>query len=72
MSVRTELLEGVLGSDLIGFQTYSYVRHFLQTCVRVLRAETTPKSVRVDERVISVGIFPIGIYYSDLKFRNKH
>ena len=26
---REELLEGILGSDLIGFHTYDYVRHFL-------------------------------------------
>jgi trehalose-6-phosphate synthase len=57
---RREILEGVLGANMIGFQTYSYARHFLQTCTRVLRVETTPTCVELDEYQVQVGIFPIG------------
>lgn len=34
--VRNELLLGVLHSDLIGFHTNTYARHFLSSCSRVL------------------------------------
>src|SRR5690606_4635928 len=33
---REELLEGLLGSSLIGFHTYDYERHFLSSCKRIL------------------------------------
>ena len=51
----------MLGADLIGFQTYSFARHFLQTTSRILGYETTPSSVRVHSASVAVGIFPIGI-----------
>ena len=34
---REELLKGMLGSDLIGFHTYDYERHFLSSVRRILR-----------------------------------
>ena len=36
LSWKTELLNGVLGADLIGFHTYEYTHHFLQSVLRVL------------------------------------
>jgi trehalose-6-phosphate synthase len=41
LHVREELLQGVLGADMVGFQTYSYVRGFLQTTSRILGYEAT-------------------------------
>ncbi|KAG0695477.1 glycosyltransferase family 20 protein [Suillus ampliporus] len=38
---RKEILDGMLGANLICFQTYSYTRHFTSTCVRVCGYETT-------------------------------
>ena len=35
---RKELLNGVLGSDLVGFHTYNYQRHFLSSVKRILMA----------------------------------
>lgn len=37
---REELLQGVLASDLIGFHTYDYCRHFNSACTRILGAES--------------------------------
>ena len=42
---RKEILEGMLGANLVCFQTYSYSRHFTSTCVRVCGHETTTRSV---------------------------
>src|SRR5690606_12002054 len=33
---REKILEGLLGSDLIGFHTYNYERHFLSSIRRLL------------------------------------
>jgi trehalose-6-phosphate synthase len=59
--VRKEILHGMLGADLIGFQTYSFQRHFLMTCSRLLSLESTPKGIQLENTIVSVGIFPIGI-----------
>ncbi|KAI8854380.1 glycosyltransferase family 20-domain-containing protein [Chytridium lagenaria] len=59
--VRKQILQGLLGADLVGFQTYSFMRHFLMTCTRLLALESTPKGIQMDNMVVAVGIFPIGI-----------
>ncbi|KAJ3415746.1 hypothetical protein HDV05_004210 [Chytridiales sp. JEL 0842] len=61
LHVRKQILQGMLGADLIGFQTYSFMRHFLMTCTRLLSLESTPKGIQMDNTIVSVGIFPIGI-----------
>ncbi|PRT54760.1 Alpha,alpha-trehalose-phosphate synthase [UDP-forming] [Wickerhamiella sorbophila] len=60
LPVRREILLGVLQSDLIGFHTYDYVRHFLSSVSSILKLETTPVGINYD-RFVSVGVFPIGI-----------
>ncbi|KDQ50611.1 glycosyltransferase family 20 protein [Jaapia argillacea MUCL 33604] len=49
LSVREPLLRGVLGADLIGFQTANYARHFRQTVSRILSLEALPKGIQVDD-----------------------
>ncbi|KAJ1984762.1 Trehalose-6-P synthase/phosphatase complex subunit [Dimargaris verticillata] len=61
LHVRKEILRGLLGADLIGFQTVSFARHFTQTCSRILSYETSPNQVFTPHATVSVGIFPIGI-----------
>ncbi|OBZ75031.1 putative alpha,alpha-trehalose-phosphate synthase [UDP-forming] subunit [Grifola frondosa] len=61
LSMREDLLRGVLGADLIGFQTANYARHFRQTVSRILAAEALPKGVQIDNRFVDVGVFPMGI-----------
>lgn len=51
----------MLGADLIGFQTYSFARHFLQTCARILSLDATPSGIQMDSHYVSIGIYPIGI-----------
>lgn len=60
---REEILKGLLGSDLIGFQLPLHARNFLE-CVRdVLRVPTDLKNARIqyDGRVVKVGVFPVGV-----------
>ncbi|EEH35656.1 trehalose-phosphatase [Paracoccidioides lutzii Pb01] len=61
LSVREELLKGMLGANLIGFQAQEYCHHFLQTCSRILTVEATNEGVQLDDRFVNVGTFPIGI-----------
>lgn len=58
----------MLEADLVGFQTYSFARHFLQTCSRILSLDTTPSGIQMDSHYVSIGIFPIGI---DIDTLNK-
>ena len=39
LPVREEVLKAVLKSDLIGFHTYDYARHFVSACTRILGLE---------------------------------
>ena len=36
LPTRKEILRGILSSDLVGFHTYDYARHFLSSCKRIL------------------------------------
>jgi trehalose 6-phosphate synthase complex regulatory subunit len=59
---RADLLEGLLGSNMIGFQTEEYSHHFLQTCSRLLNAEATKNGVILEDgRYVHVNTLPIGI-----------
>jgi trehalose 6-phosphate synthase/phosphatase len=52
---RKEILDGMLGANLICFQTYSYTRHFTSTCVRVCGYETTSKGATATSTSASRG-----------------
>ncbi len=61
---RKEVLEGLLGSDLIGFHTYDYARHFTSSTLRLVGHESYHGTLRVGQRSVSVDAFPIGIDYN--------
>lgn len=61
LSKRTQILEGILGSNLIGFQAYSYSRHFASCCSRILDTESAPAAVDFAGVHSSIDVFPIGI-----------
>lgn len=58
---RKEVLEGVLGSNLVGFQSYSYSRHFSSCCTRVLGFPSDATGVDAYGSRVEVGVYPIGI-----------
>ncbi|KXN83190.1 hypothetical protein AN958_01704 [Leucoagaricus sp. SymC.cos] len=49
LSVRRDLLSGLMAADLVGFQTPNYARHFRQTVSRILAFEALPKGIRIPE-----------------------
>ncbi len=61
---RNELINGILGADLIGFHTYDYVRHFLSSICRIAGIEHhTLGRLTVGNRLVKVDAFPMGIDY---------
>jgi trehalose 6-phosphate synthase/phosphatase len=58
---RKDVLEGVLGANLIGFQSYSYSRHFVSCCTRILGFPSDITGVDAYGAKVTVGVFPIGI-----------
>jgi len=68
---REALLDGVLGSDLIGFHTFDYMRHFLSAAYRVSGYEHNFGKLNVENRVVNVDVFPMGIDYEKYAFPEK-
>ncbi len=60
---RTEILKGLLGADLVGFHTYDYERHFLSSVKRLLGLEVSFNDIYLEDRIIKVDSFPMGIDY---------
>lgn len=58
---RREILEGLLGADLVGFHIYDYARHFMSSVMRTLGFEHRHGTITVGDRLVSVDAFPIGI-----------
>jgi trehalose 6-phosphate synthase/phosphatase len=60
---RNELLNGLLGADVIGFHTYDDVRHFISAVNRINGVNNIANELRVDSRTVIVDAFPISIDY---------
>ncbi len=60
---REEVLLGLLGADLIGFHIYDYERHFLSSVRRLLGLEVSFNDIYINDRVVKVDSFPMGIDY---------
>jgi trehalose 6-phosphate synthase/phosphatase len=58
---REEVLEGLLGADLLGFQTHSHLQHFRTALLRVLGVESSLDRVEIGSRAVRLEAFPIGI-----------
>jgi trehalose 6-phosphate synthase/phosphatase len=58
---RVGLIEGVLGSSLVGFHTHDYTRDFLTSVLRTAGYEHQLGSLTLKDRVVKVDTFPMGI-----------
>jgi trehalose 6-phosphate synthase/phosphatase len=66
---RRQLLEGMVGADLIGFHTYDDMRHFLSAVGRITGLSSESGYIQAENRIINVDSFPMGIDYD--KFANQ-
>ena len=61
---REDILEGILGADLIGFHTFGYMRHFLSAAYRLIGIDQSfGKLILNNNRTVNVDVFPMGINY---------
>ncbi|KAL9406095.1 hypothetical protein Peur_003067 [Populus x canadensis] len=71
LPVRDELLRALLNSDLIGFHTFDYARHFLSCCSRMLGLSYQSKrgyiGLEYFGRTVSIKILPVGIHIGQLQ-----
>ena len=68
LPVREELLKGMLGSDVIGFNAYSYCNHHRDACEVLISVDTESKGLLADDgRFVRTHITPAGIDYNRLK-----
>ncbi|WP_433529241.1 alpha,alpha-trehalose-phosphate synthase (UDP-forming) [Micromonospora sp. CA-263727] len=58
---RAELLRGILGADLVGFQRAQAAHNFAQLVTKVLGLPATDRRIAVDDRVVRIGAFPVSI-----------
>ncbi|KAF8392951.1 hypothetical protein HHK36_021191 [Tetracentron sinense] len=69
--VRDEILRALLNSDLIGFHTFDYARHFLSCCSRMLDLHYESKRGHIGldyyGRTVSIKILPVGIHMGQLE-----
>ncbi|TDH24586.1 bifunctional alpha,alpha-trehalose-phosphate synthase (UDP-forming)/trehalose-phosphatase [Segetibacter sp. 3557_3] len=67
------LLEGVLGTDLIGFHTIDYATHFLNCLQMVMGLGSENNIVTYKNRLVRVDVFPISIdfqkYHAAFSFK---
>jgi len=69
---REEILDGLLGADLVGFHSYDYVRHFFSSITRIAGLEQTLGEVKVQSRIVKVDAFPMGIDYAKYADAARH
>ena len=70
---RSQLLDGVLGADVVGFQTEEYRENFVRTCLR-LREDAVWEDERIlldDGRVVTTAAHPISIDAASLDTQGK-
>jgi trehalose 6-phosphate synthase/phosphatase len=58
---RKDLLEGLLGADLIGFHTHDYTQHFLRCALRILGHEHSMGQIQLNDHLVRVETYPMGI-----------
>lgn len=65
---KRQLMQGMMGADLVGFHTHDYVQHFIQSAKMILQVESQFNSIYYGNRMVKADQFPIGIDYR--KFRD--
>ena len=58
---RDKLLEGMLGADLVGFHTPTYLRHFAISLTDILGQTVDIDRVPLPTREVRLGVFPMGV-----------
>jgi trehalose 6-phosphate synthase/phosphatase len=68
---RSEILEGLLGADLVGFHTHDYTSYFLRCVLRILGHEPRMGKVVAGGRMTKADTFPMGIDFDKFESAAK-
>jgi len=60
---RIEILEGLLGADLIGFHTIEYTQNFLRCVLRIMGHDNNIGEINTGDRILKADTFPMGINF---------
>ncbi|WP_437920058.1 bifunctional alpha,alpha-trehalose-phosphate synthase (UDP-forming)/trehalose-phosphatase [Sphingobacterium sp. LRF_L2] len=69
---RDELLNGLLGADLIAFHTYNDTQHFLNACTHILGAPIQNNCLHINGRSVFVEVYPMGIDFEKFSILAKN
>ncbi|MFQ3675425.1 MAG: bifunctional alpha,alpha-trehalose-phosphate synthase (UDP-forming)/trehalose-phosphatase, partial [Endomicrobiia bacterium] len=61
---RAEILEGLLGADLVGFHTNDYTQNFFKCVLRILGLEQNLGTIVLNDRIFRADTFPMGIHFN--------
>jgi trehalose 6-phosphate synthase len=64
---RVELLRGMLGADLVGFQRPQAAHNVAQLARQLLGAVATDDAIHLDGRVVRTGAFPVSIDVAEMR-----
>jgi trehalose 6-phosphate synthase len=64
---RVDLLRGMLGADLVGFQRPQAAHNVAQLAMRLLGAVATDDRIDLDGRVVRTGAFPVSIDVREMR-----
>ncbi len=68
---RVEILEGILGADLIGFHTHDYTKYFLGCVLRLLGEDNYLGEINLKDRIVRADTFPMGIDFCNFEKRSN-
>jgi trehalose 6-phosphate synthase len=64
---RVELLRGMLGADLVGFQRPQAAHNVAQLATKLLGARSTDDQITLDGRLVRTGAFPVSIDVTEMQ-----
>ncbi|BCY06536.1 trehalose-6-phosphate synthase [Actinoplanes sp. L3-i22] len=64
---RIELLRGMLGADLVGFQREQAAHNLAQLAQKLLGADATDDAITIDGRTVRTGAFPVSIDVAEMR-----
>ncbi len=67
MPGRSEILRGLLGADLVGFQQRLAAQNFLRLARHLLGLRYQGHTIKVDNRTVKAGAFPISIDVKEME-----
>src|SRR5690606_30081671 len=67
MPGRAEILRGLLGADLVGFQQRLAAQNFLRLARHLLGLRYQGHTIKVDNRTVKAGAFPISIDVNEME-----